>query len=76
MLMSSYFNNYHKIKSISYKALINPKASISYLQYMTLIKHYATNFITWSYKYKKDIYKNFIYVNDGIDLSKFIFAII
>lgn len=71
----SYYN-FRKIDSLRYKALINPKASIHYLQYITFTKYQATNFITWSYRYKKGIYKNFVYVNDGIDLSKFIFAVI
>ena len=65
-------NHFKDIKSISYKFIINPFASCQYLQYIT---SFPPNGAFWSYIYSVKIYKNFKYINDGINISKFVFIV-
>ena len=69
--MNNYFNS---MRSTSYEAIINLFDQCQYLEYITLPPN-NTSFRTWGYIYFKKIYKNFKYINDGIDLSKFVFIV-
>ena len=62
------------MRSISYEAIINPFDQCQYLQYITLPPN-STSFRTWGYIYSVNIYKNFKCLNDGINLSKFVFIV-
>lgn len=69
-------NNYFKdIKSISYEFIINPFASCRYLSYITSFPPNGPSACFWSHIYSVNIYKNFKCLNDGINLSKFVFIV-
>lgn len=63
-------NNY--VKTVQCKFIINPFASCIYLRYIT---SFSPSGVFWSHIYSVNIYKNFKCLNDGIDLSKFVFIV-